>query len=232
MQYFIFVLFFCLFLLLFSVFIFSKEDVLFLRKNVTLDFLFNCALLASLGALFSSRLLYVLFNWSPNYLNPLVFFVFPYFPGLLLFGGIMGGWLVLLFLLHSKKTFPKARIADFFALSTLSVFPIGYIGYVLLSGSSLVSLEGFYIVFYIILFFFFLFYFFRKTKKRELEEGSVAYLFLSLVSFFALVSTIATNNTSTFSYWFQIGLYFLSFVFFLFLLNKNEKVLFIPQRRM
>lgn len=231
MQFYIFVLLLCLFLFLFSIFVFSKEDVLFLRKNVTLEFLFNCAIVASFGGLFFARLFYVLFHWSSHYLNPLVFFVFPYFPGLSLFGGIIGGWFVLLLLLKKKKNIPQARIADFFALSMLSVLPIGYIGYVFLSGSSFVSLEGFYIVFYAILFFFFLFYFFRKTKKRDLEEGSIAYLFLSLVCFFALISIIATNTVTEFIFWIQVVLYFLSFSYFLVLLNKNEKVFTFPIKK-
>lgn len=233
MQFFIFILLFCVFIFLFVLFILSKDDVMFLRKNVSLEYIFNSAILSLLGGLLAARILFVLFHFSLDYLNPLVFFVFPYFPGLSLFGGVFGSWLTLYFLLKSKKSFPRERILDFFAISALSVFPIGYTGFVLLSKKPFLSLEGFFIVFYSFLFLFFIFFFFQKTKKRELAEGSIAYLFLSLVSLFALVTTLSSGFFPlSIIYWLQVILYIFSFTFSLLLLNKNEEVIGFPQKRL
>lgn len=232
MQFFIFVLLLCVFLFLFVLFILAKDDVMFLRKNVSVEYLFNISILSLLGGLFFARFIFVIFHFSSDYLNPLVFFIFPYFPGLSLFGGIIGTWMVLTFLLKSKKTFPRGRILDFFSISALSVFPIGYVGYVLLSKRPFLSLDGFFIVIYSFLFLFFIFFFFQKTKKRELAEGSIAYLFLSLVSLFALVTTLSSGFLPlSILYWLQIGLFLFAFALFLFLLNKNEEVITFPQRR-
>ncbi len=103
---------------LFSLYIFAKEDFVFLRKNVTLEQIFNVIFLAVPIALFSARISFTLFHPQWIYLNPLVFFIIPYFPGLFVGGGLVGAIIFFYFYTKNKKI-PFFRLLDETALAFL-----------------------------------------------------------------------------------------------------------------
>jgi len=103
---------------LFLVFALSNDDFVLLRKNVSTEGLFNLAILTSFFGLFSARFLYVALNPNIKFLNPFVFFLFPYFPGLSLAGGVIGGSFFALFL-ASRNKMPGVRVLDIFSISFL-----------------------------------------------------------------------------------------------------------------
>ena len=102
MQILIIVLIVCLLVFLFSLHILAKEDLIFVRKNVTLEVLFNVAFYTMGVGLLSARIVYIVLHFSFGFLNPLVF-PFPYFPGLSLTGGVVGG--AVFVLLYKKNDF-------------------------------------------------------------------------------------------------------------------------------
>ena len=106
-----------------------RDDFLILRKNVSLEDIFNIAFTSSILVFFSSRLLYIFENPSPVYLNPLVFLAVFYYPGFSLTGGIVGGALFIIWYVKRKK-FPGKRILDFFSIAALwaiSIYSVFYI---------------------------------------------------------------------------------------------------------
>lgn len=127
MQYLVlFILLFYLLIFLFGIFVFSKDNFVLLRKNVNTERMFNISFLVVLAGLLSARIFFVAFHFKPVYLNFLVFFLVPYFPGLSIAGGIIGASLfVILYPFRSK--IPTLHVFDIFALSFLLTLPFGII---------------------------------------------------------------------------------------------------------
>src|SRR5438270_6523068 len=118
MQFIVLIILFCFFIALFCIYLLSRDDFILLRKNITLEQVFNYAFVSLAVGILSARIVYVLLHPSLRYLNPLVFLIFPYFPGLSTIGGVIG---VMIFLLavSRKKKIPKGRLYDIFSLSFL-----------------------------------------------------------------------------------------------------------------
>lgn len=124
MQFLILVLLFCFFIFLFALYLLTRDDFVFIRKDVSLEKVFNMAFTTFAASILGARILYVILNPSSNFFNPLVFLLFPYFPGLSLVGGVGGGVLFLVFLCKYQKL-PMGRLLDFFSISFLSALPMG-----------------------------------------------------------------------------------------------------------
>jgi len=190
MNFFIIFLLLGLFISLFSAYYLSRDDLILLRKDVTTEKIFNLAFVVFFGGLFFARLFYGIFYSAKIFSNPLIFFLFPYFPGLLLTGGITGGML-LLFLICRSKNLPTGRIFDIFSISILSCLSLGYLGFFLLSGQNLLSAKPiFLIVVYIVLFYVFIKYVHQLLLKGILKDGSGGLLFLISFSTVSLIVNI------------------------------------------
>src|SRR3989344_6058385 len=100
----ILVILLCFFIFLFALFVLTRDDFVLIRKDVTLDVVFNISFVAFAVSLTSSRILYVILNPSSDFLNPLVFLLFPYFPGLSLLGAVAGRVLFLVIICKQLKT--------------------------------------------------------------------------------------------------------------------------------
>jgi len=188
MEYFIVVLFICLIVSLFCLHFLSRDDLIFLRKDVSLERIFNFSFVTFFVGLFFARFFYAIFNNAGMLTKPLVFFLFPYFPGLSLTGGILGGTLFLLYFLRTKNMLVE-RIFDFFSISVLASLPIGYLGYFLFMLPKKFSLEILIlIVIYAILFFVFIkILCFDFLFKGKLRDGSIGLLFIALFSLISLI---------------------------------------------
>lgn len=101
---------------LFIVYMLSREDYTLMRKNITLEDMFNLSFLGIAGCLLISRIFFVLFHWKRLYSNPLAFLLIPYFPGLSFPGGILVGMLLLL-IISRKRKMPWGRLLDIFTLA-------------------------------------------------------------------------------------------------------------------
>lgn len=187
MQFFIFVLLFCFFIFLFSLYLLTRDDFVLIRKDVTLDMAFNMAFITFAFCVLSSRILYIILNPSLDFFNPLVFLLFPYYPGLSLVGGVVGGVLFLLTFGKYQKL-PMGRLLDFFSISFLSALPIGIIGYFWLVGQNLLKIGAISLVLvYIILFFVFIKILLPRLLSGRLKDGTVGLIFLICFASISLV---------------------------------------------
>ncbi len=189
MQFFILVLLICLFVFLYCVYLLANDDFIFLRRDVTMERLFNIIFLGGLISLFFARLFYGLFYAKNILLNPFVFLLFPYFPGLSLPGGVLGAGAMLLFLATRKKsTLPLGRLADFFSIAFLITLPIGFLGYFMLSEDGSVIRMGSLVITYLILFVVFLRFLLPQLLNGKFKEGTITLIFLISFSLINLVS--------------------------------------------
>lgn len=190
MQFFILILLVCLFIFLYCLHVLASDDFIFLRRDVTMERLFNVTFLGSFLSLFSARLFYGLFHAKDIFSNLLVFLLFPYFPGLSLLGGIVGIGVYFLFLATRKKDpLPLGRIFDFFSIAFLISLPVGFVGYLLLSEKNILAMEaGVQAALYFVLFIIFLKFFLPRLLSGKFKEGTVTYLFLICFSWVTLIS--------------------------------------------
>jgi hypothetical protein len=177
------IILFCFFIFLYVLYYISKDDFIIVRKDVSLESIFSTAFLVGFFSLISSRLFFAFFSQNQEYLNPIVFLAFPYFPGLSLTGSLIGGSLFLYFYTKYKKM-PAGKIFDLFTMSFIYVLPLGFlINFIILFGKTTLF---FNILFFISIFIFFLFakIIFPFSTKGEIKDGSLGLIFLSLFAFF------------------------------------------------
>ncbi|MBI4078709.1 MAG: prolipoprotein diacylglyceryl transferase [Candidatus Levybacteria bacterium] len=166
-----------LLIFLYVLYVFVSDDYVLLRKNVPHEKIFDGAFITVFSGMFGARLLYVVSNYDSGFLNPLVFLLFTYFPGLMLTGGIIFS-IVTLYLFTKRKKYPVGRIFDLFALAALPAIALG-IG---LYGLQVVS------VIFLALFFVLRNIFFKKGMR----DGSVAAIAILFFSFSLLVVRVVT----------------------------------------
>lgn len=176
----------CFFIFLFALYALSNDDFVLLRKHVTTTNIFDTAFLILFFSIFFARLFYVLFHFSPGFVNPVVFFLFPYFPGLSVVGGIIGG-VVALYLSASLRAFPKDRIFDVFSLSFLACLPIGSL-FSSLAGKKLPHMFLLNFVMFLVVLFFFIFLL-RLFHKGRLKDGSISILVFLVTSLILLAGS-------------------------------------------
>lgn len=223
MQFLFVVLLICLLVYLFTVHFLAKEDLVFVRKNLTLEALFNLAFYTCGLGLLASRLVFVAFHFKPGYLHPLVFLLFPYFPGLSLVGGIIGAMLFLM-VYGRRRKIPAGRIFDFFAIALLSALPFGFLGNQLLLGMKDLFAGVLLPVVFLATLFFFIKVLLPLNIRGEIRDGSLGYLFLLVYSFTSLLANIvhARNDWTLFAQLENI-LLLAVFLFALFTLVVQER---------
>lgn len=203
---------------LFTLYFLTNDDLIIIKKDMPMDKVFNTAFLTAFASLLFARIFYVIFNPKEIFLNPLGFFLFPYFPGLSLLGGVIGGCLFLIFYAKNQKL-PVGRIFDFFAISALSAFPVGFLGSFILTGKSYLPVFIFSFTIYVILFAVFIKVFLPASFRASLKNGSLGLIFLicfSVVTFlsgiilnFKNLSLITGENLVLFSLFIISGAFFL-----------------------
>lgn len=190
MQFFIFVLLICLLIFLYCVYVLANDDFIFLRRDVAMEKLFNLIFLGGLISLFFARFFYGLLYQKDILLNPFVFLLFPYFPGLSLVGGVLGAGVVFFFLARKESTLPLGRMSDFFSITFLISLPIGFIGYFMFSEGGFSAIRaGSLVITYLILFVVFLRFLLPRLLNGKFKEGTITCL--SLICF-STVSLIAS----------------------------------------
>lgn len=189
MHFLIFVLIICFFIFLFSLYFLTNDDLIIIRKDMPMDKVFNAAFLTAFVALFFARFFYVIFYPKEVFLSPLGFLLFPYFPGLSLLGGVLGGS-VFLAVYAKNQRLPVARMLDFFAVAFLSSLSIGFFGVFVLTGKSYFPVFIFSFLAYLILFVVFTKVFLPASFRGKIKNGSIGIMFLMFFSVIAFISRI------------------------------------------
>ncbi len=181
MHLFIFALFLSLFVFLFCLYFLVHDDFILLKKDISTEKIFNLAIVLILPTILLARILFVVIHPNSSFFNPFIFLLFPYFPGLSLIGGGVGGFLVLLLILKYNKL--PVRLLDFFSIAFLSSLPIGFLGYFLEFHTKLIAVKPlFTLIIYTALFFLFIKFFLPKLLNGKFKDGTIGILFLILFS--------------------------------------------------
>lgn len=189
MQFFILVLFICLFIFLYCVHVLANDDFIFLRRDITMEKLFNIIFLGGVVSFFSARLFHGFFHAKIILSNPFYFLFVPYFPGLSLLGGVIGAGAFFLFLATRRKNLPLGRMSDFFSIAFLISLPVGFVGYFMFSQEGMSAIKaGGQAASYFILFIFFLKFFLPALLNGKFKEGTITFLFLISFSIVSLAS--------------------------------------------
>lgn len=191
MSFFFVILIICLVLFLFRLYHVANDDYVLVKKNISLDAIFNCAFINGAISLLFARIFYVIFNPDPVFLSPLGFLIFPYFPGLSLLGGLLGGALGL-FVYSRMKKFPIGRVFDFFTVSLTFILPFGLIGYFLLSQEFSVGGTVKLVLFTVMALAANL-YLYPKASSLEIKDGGISMLFLIFFSLIMLLTSAIDN---------------------------------------
>lgn len=178
-----------LFVFLFCLFVLSNDDFILFRKNISQERIFNVAFIILGIGLFSSRFLYIIFNFKFNYFNPLIFLAFPYFPGLSLFGGIIGGLAFLILYAKAKKV-PFGRMLDIFALSFLFSFSFGLFFNLVFSKKIDLFLDILFLMLHSFLFIISMVIF----QKERVKDGNVGLFILFAFSVLAVLIAFLNLN--------------------------------------
>ncbi|OGH23982.1 MAG: hypothetical protein A3J69_02570 [Candidatus Levybacteria bacterium RIFCSPHIGHO2_02_FULL_42_12] len=182
-------LFISFFVFLFCVYMFSKDDFVLMRKNISLDQIFHLIFLVSLASFVGGRVLYAVFTANTSFVNPLILAAFLYYPGFSLAGSILGGGGGLALLCYSWNI-EKGRVFDIVSLSFLGSFSFVYLPLFFLGS----FLKGSWSIAHIIfllgsggLFGVFL----RLFLKEKLRDGSVS---LGSIGLFSLLASMVVKN--------------------------------------
>lgn len=177
---------------LFCLYHVAREDFVLLRRNVSLEDMFNVAFVTFFAGIFFARLFYVVFNFAPGFLNPLVFFLIPYFPGLNLAGGVAGGVLVLIYFCMKKK-WPVKRIFDLIALSFLAGLPVGYVGSLFISTEISYFIHIFLPLIFFVAFMVAYLLAYPRLIRREIKPGMLGTSVIIVFSFVLLSINIISS---------------------------------------
>ena len=200
MDFFILVLLVCLLIFLGSLYFLANDDLVLLRKDTSLERVFDIALVMAFSSLLSARILYVILNPSSGFLNPLVFFLFPYFPGLSLTGGVVGA-LFAFFLFYARESkAPVGRLLDFFSIAFLVALSVGLLGFVILSWGQedtfpMIGLIVAYIALLAVVIKFYL----PEMLRGELRDGTITLIILLSFSAVSLLANFIQKQKIDFS---------------------------------
>lgn len=182
-------LFLALFLFLFCFYYFIQDDFHFIRKGITLEQLFNVLFLGLFFNVFIARIVRVFIHPSEAFLNPLAFIFIPGFSDIPFFESIVGLFIIFIFLTRQRKM-NAARFLDYVSLSLLCALPVSFLGSYFLQEKKDVFIGVYIPVIYFVLFLFFANVLFKKFARGSLKEGSIAALFLVMVSLVSLIEDI------------------------------------------
>lgn len=234
MQPFLLLLFVALFFVfLFFLYCLSNEDFVFLRRNVNLEQVFNLAFMSAFASIFAARLLFVLLNFEQKFLNPFVFVLFPYHPGLLLSGGVFGG-LLFVFFYSLRKKLPAQRLFDFFSVSLLFTLAVSFVGLttwaaLLKKSLSIATLPP---LFYTILSVVFLLVLLPLHRRNDIADGSLGLVFLLGFSSISFLGNILAKPSKLFFFTGVEDITFIVvFVVSLILLARQEKLISLWKNR-
>lgn len=223
MNFLILILLVCFFIFLYIIYLLSHDDFIILRRDVSMEKVFNAAFLFAIFGIFVSRLVYVIFHPNPVFHSLLGFILFPYFPGLSLIGGLIGGF-GFSYLYFKSRNLPVGRLMDFFSMAFLTSYPVGLLGTMILSGRIRFWFLLLPIVLSAIILAVFVKFVLPLTLGGKLKDGVLSLIFFSsfcfvyiLTNFFVSSLRLDFNTENIIS--------FIIFAMSLIVLAKEEKLL-------
>lgn len=209
-------------LFLYALYKLTKDDYVFIRRNITHEQIFDAAFTVTWVSLLFARIDYFIFHPVSSSKNVFISFFTPTEGGFSLIGAVLGGTIALYFIGKYKKV-TLGRLFDFFVLSLLVALPLGFLSSaILLRGYELIVflVNGFI---YLILSFTFFKFFYPKLLNRTMKEGNLSIYFLIFFSLTSFVTTILSYSKGlVLQFTFQSLLPVLLFIIGLLLFFKQE----------
>lgn len=204
----------CLFILYST----SKSDFVLLRQNISLSQIFDAAIVSGISAFLLGRVIFMVDNFKTDLLSFIRFFHIIKFPGLAIFGILLGG-LMSVFLIFMKKK-GAGRICDIF---TISFFPLFIVSLLFESFGSLVYVQVLLTILSIVV----LVYMISSHNKYILRDGSIALLFITWICIVTFANELLSNSEnyviSPFTVVSILCLIFIPISFISFLINQRKK---------
>lgn len=219
----------CFFTFLFTLYGLSKDDFILLRKNISMDQVFNISIIAMIVGLFFARALYVANHFTVSFLNPLVFLALPYFPGISIVGGVIGFVVFILYFASVQKV-PTQRLFDFSTVSLLVAMGAGYVLQIalhLIRKKPLPLLEYITPLVLLVLTLVFFFLLLPRYRRGEMKDAHLGLVFLACFFASTLLTDILENGKKLLIVMGVEGLLSLGILIFALslLLKKERKVI-------
>jgi prolipoprotein diacylglyceryltransferase len=213
-----------LLLFLFFLYKLSADDHVLIRKNISLEQMFDVAFSTFWISLIISRIYYFIFE--AKQVGNLFIAFFTTQGGLSLTGAMVSA-VASLYLISKYKKVPLGRLFDFFALSLLFALPVGYVGITLFHLKDKLILIIPYLVcavVYLTAAILFRKFLYPKLLNRTLKEGNISLYFLLLFSVTSFGTSFVNFGKLDFMYFtvnnvILLGLFVMSII----LLIKQEK---------
>lgn len=171
---------------LFILYILSKNDFLFLRKNITIHNMFDTMFLSLIGFFVIARFFYVFGGLRSDLYNLIPFLHILRYPGMLYLGGVLGFGLISYLRFHKKKIVP--HILDIYSLSLYPLFLLSLF-FSEMSGNFL-YFNGFILALSILFFSIGIY----SSRNITLKDGTISLLFLCLVCVFTIINEFAQGT--------------------------------------
>lgn len=217
------IIFLSFFLFLFFLFYIAKDDFVMIRKDIPLERIFSIAILTAVATLFFARICFIIFNFKFTFLNPIVFFAIPYYPGLSLIGGITGGSLFL-YIYSVYKKIQIGRIFDLFTMAFLAVLPIGLLFNIIHLQGKEPAIQNVVFISSIIIFVVFAKLIYPYSSKGEIKDGSLGLIFMLILSFIYFIFGLLLDIRN-FSFLSPEHLFILSVFFISLILIINQEIM-------
>lgn len=182
----------CFFIFLYFLYYFSRDDFVIVRKDISMERIFNLAFLTAIVSIFFSRLSFVLESLDPRLLNPLEFLAVPYFPGLSLIGGMLGA-AIFIFLYGSFRKLPVGKMLDLFTLSFMGVLPLGLIGNFIVHLGKVSLFSNLIFIFSIFVLLLFAKIIYPFSGRGEIKDGTLGLMFGAIFSFLYFMTRLFLN---------------------------------------
>src|SRR3989344_1892152 len=162
----------------------STDCFLLLRQNISLAQIFDLALISFVLAFFLGRFFFIINTLQFELIHAIKFFHLIKFPGLSSLGFFLGGSIALFLLFRKRKGI--ARIYDIFVISFLPVYSFN----IIFRDYSEIYIKILLVLLSILIIYFFL----RSHYKYIFHDGSIALIFLLLISIDSFIYQLLTSQ--------------------------------------
>jgi hypothetical protein len=207
----------------------SGDDHVFIRKNISLEQIFDIGFIVMLMSFLFARFFFFIFHPVPN--NNIFLSFFSTKGGLSLVGSFIGGMTSLYFIGKYNKL-PMGRIFDFFTLAYLSALPLGFVGHSMLFRNQELIINLVIACIYFLFALFFMKVLYPNLIRRALKEGSIHIFFILLFSLLSLaILLVNMKKLSLVSFDLQAIVLLIIFSLSMFLLVKQEGFKFTSKKK-
>jgi hypothetical protein len=181
---------------LFLLYKLTGDDHIFIRKNISIEQMFDTGFNTLWVSLLVSRIYFFLFdaNFSGNY-----FIAFFTKWGGFSFAAAIASAILFLYLVGKYKKIPLGRLFDFFTLSLLFALPVGYLSIALLRWQQKMMIPYMLCTLvYLIAAIVFRKFLYPKLLNRSLKEGTMGIYFFLLFPLVSFATTFVNFGKSSF----------------------------------